>query len=98
MEVRAIAEICPGVPVTAYKGKVGECYGASGPMSVLCAIADMTAGRITGAGASGAAVGNLNLVTGTLTRRVEYVLVNAFSCDGNCSCIVLKNLKLQGEE
>jgi 3-oxoacyl-(acyl-carrier-protein) synthase len=91
-EAAAIADVAGDTPVAAYKSKTGECYGASGALSLASALADMKAGRVSGTREAYRTPPNLNLVTETLNNRSdETALLNAFSCDGNCGSIVLKN-------
>lgn len=91
MEGAVLAELAPGKPVAAYKAKLGECYGASGALSAACALVDMSNGRISGTGESYRARDGVGLVTETQEgRNDEIVLVNNFSCDGNCGALVLR--------
>ena len=90
-EAAAIRKIFGDTPVAAYKTKTGECYGASPAITLACALADMKNGRITGTGTTYQPVSGINLVSQTRKAAVEYVVVNACSCDGNNSCVVLKN-------
>lgn len=80
------------VPVTAYKRFTGECYGASGAINTVCALSDMKNKRITGVGESYNVIDNVPLAFGNIQKESTYVLVTSFSCDGNCSAIVLKNV------
>jgi 3-oxoacyl-(acyl-carrier-protein) synthase len=80
------------VPVTAYKRFTGECYGASGAINAVCAIADMKNDTITGIGESYPIQGKINLVFSTIQKTSTYALVTSFSCDGNCSAVVIKNV------
>lgn len=79
-------------PVTAYKAFTGECYGASGALNLLCAIADMRNNRISGVPgeAYGAAAGPLSPVFGQKEKECDYALVSSYSCDGNCSAVIVK--------
>lgn len=79
-----------GTPVTAYKAFTGECYGASGALSILCALSDMTNNRITGIpGDSYPVINSINPVFGVMEKKSSKVLVTSVSCDGNCSAILL---------
>ncbi|KMQ52342.1 3-oxoacyl-[acyl-carrier-protein] synthase, KASII [Chitinispirillum alkaliphilum] len=79
-------------PVTAYKHSLGECYGASGSLITACAIYDMKKGTISGIDEEYETVNEINLVRGTVKKNSRYVLVTSFSCEGNCSAIVLENI------
>jgi len=93
MEAQAIRDVFGDTPVTAYKARFGECYGASAPLSVACALADMNAGRITGVPEGYETIDALNCVRGTAAwKRGGFVMVNSFSCDGNCTTIVIKDI------
>ncbi|MBD3391508.1 MAG: hypothetical protein GF418_05625 [Chitinivibrionales bacterium] len=93
MEAAAIAEVLGGTPVTAYKARLGECYGASPALSLACALCDLKAGRITGVPAGYETEGGINLVVDSAAGAESgFALINAFSCDGNCTSIVLKNV------
>ena len=93
MESMVLAETFGDTPVTAYKIKTGECYGASGALSCACALADMKRNRISGTGSSYAVSNALNLVSETVeNRETEYALVTLFSCEGNCSSLIIKNI------
>lgn len=92
MEAKVIGELFGDVPVAAYKSKTGECYGASPALSLTCALADLKNGRVSGVNDDYAALEGVNLVRGTTeVVRAEHAVVNAFSCDGNCSSVVIKN-------
>jgi 3-oxoacyl-(acyl-carrier-protein) synthase len=91
MEADAIHAIFGNVPVTAYKSRLGETWGASGSLAVACTIADMQQKRITGLPQKYDTVGEANVVVGTTENIAsEYALVNACSCDGNCASIVIR--------
>ncbi|MBN1576937.1 MAG: hypothetical protein JW913_10310 [Chitinispirillaceae bacterium] len=80
-------------PVTAYKSFTGECYGASGAIGVLCALADMKKNRISGIPtAPYATTSPLRPVFGGVDATIRHLLVSSFSCDGNCSAIILKKV------
>jgi len=90
-EASVLAEVCPGLPVTAYKRKIGECFGASTALSLACALADMRHDRISGIGAGYRAMSGIALVRDTMENRPStYALVNAFSCDGQCGALIIK--------
>lgn len=80
------------VPVTAYKHAIGECYGASGALITALALRDMKNGTISGTGLSYETINGINLVSESIKAAPEYVLVTSFSCEGNCSAIVLRNI------
>ncbi len=90
LEAAVLRDMMPETPVAAYKALTGECYGASPALSVACALIDMRADRLSGAGGSYAAREGVNLVQNTTRLTSEYVLVNAFSCDGNRGCLILR--------
>jgi 3-oxoacyl-(acyl-carrier-protein) synthase len=91
MEASVLAKMAPGKPVAAYKAKIGECYGASGALSIACALVDMRNGRIAGTGQKYAVHEDIALVSETLEGRDDdVVLVNNFSCEGNRGAIVLR--------
>ncbi len=92
VEAAAVSNVFGNTPVAAYKSWFGECYGASGALSIACAIADMTGNRITGQPEAYEHIECINLVKKTTTANVENVVVNSFSCDGHCSSIILRRL------
>lgn len=93
MEARVIAELLGDTPVAAYKARTGECYGASPALSLACALSDIRNKRISGTGASYEVDSGIALVSEDITgRETEYLLLTAFSCDGNCSAMVIRNL------
>ncbi|MFW5774928.1 MAG: beta-ketoacyl-[acyl-carrier-protein] synthase family protein [Chitinivibrionales bacterium] len=93
IESQAIARLFGDTPVTSYKARIGECYGAGAPLSVACALADSFSSRITGIGEKYETPGDANILFDTRGDYIsEYVLVNSFSCDGNCASIILKNI------
>jgi 3-oxoacyl-[acyl-carrier-protein] synthase II len=78
-------------PVTAYKAFIGECYGASGSLNVLCAISDMLNNRISGIPSNSyPTIESINIVFGIQEKEIHNVLVTSLSCDGNCSAVVIK--------
>ena len=92
MEAAALADLFPRTPVAAYKAKTGECFGASPCISMACALADMKAQRISGAGNAYPLQRPVNLVFEAQNAvPAEFSLINSFSCDGYCGSIVLKN-------
>lgn len=92
VEATALSDVFGDTPVTAYKSWFGECYGASGALSMACAIADMTENKITGQPDAYEHIEGINLVKKTTRANVENVVVNSFSCDGHCSSIILRRL------
>ncbi|MFW6253532.1 MAG: beta-ketoacyl synthase N-terminal-like domain-containing protein, partial [Chitinivibrionales bacterium] len=50
VESLAIERLFGDTPVTSYKSKIGECYGAGAVLSMACALADCCANRISGIG------------------------------------------------
>ncbi len=93
MESSVIRAVLEDTPVTAYKTKLGECYGASGALLSACALADMKNNRISGTGSTYTPVNDINLISETVDNtQSEYVLVNSFSREGNCSSLILKNI------
>ncbi|MBD3242467.1 MAG: hypothetical protein GF331_17895 [Chitinivibrionales bacterium] len=90
MEATVLRELLPDTPVVAYKSRIGECYGASSALVTACALADMAHGTVTGIPAEYNVMEGLDLVVDRRTIDAEYVLVNSYSCDGNCGSIVLK--------
>lgn len=94
MEASIISSVFKDTPVTAYKSKIGECYGASTALSTACAIADLKDNSITGIGSSYEVMGGVNLISETITdRKSNYALVTSFSSDGNCGSLILKNVE-----
>ena len=94
MESAVITSIFGDKPVTAYKTKTGECYGASASLSLACAISDMKNRRISGTGTSYEAQNDINLISETIeNRESEYVMLTSFSYEGNCAALVIKNIK-----
>jgi 3-oxoacyl-(acyl-carrier-protein) synthase len=91
-ESAILSELCPDVPVTAYKRSIGECYGASQAIMAVLALTDMRHQRISGAAGAYPLVPGAALVRETLQNRSsEYVCINGFSCDGQCGAIILRN-------
>jgi 3-oxoacyl-[acyl-carrier-protein] synthase II len=90
METKLVNELFTGKPVVAYKAKTGECYGASPALSLTCALADLNAGHVSGSPAPYPLMADLNLVTQKKSLGARHVLVNAHSCDGFCSSLVLR--------
>lgn len=92
MEASVLKNIFEETPVTAYKAKTGECYGASPAISLACAISDMQNKRISGTGYKYKTMSDINLISETgENRESEYMLLTSFSCDGNCSSLIIKN-------
>ncbi len=78
-------------PVVSYKAFTGECYGASGAISILCALADMNKKRVHGIPYSPyPVISSINVVFGVLEKAADYVLVSSYSCDGNCSAVIIR--------
>ncbi len=93
MEANAIAAVLGDVPVAVYKARTGECWGASPALSLACALADMKARRLTGLPSAYETLAGINVAAGTIeAKETEFAMINAFSCDGNCTSIVLKNV------
>jgi 3-oxoacyl-(acyl-carrier-protein) synthase len=94
MEASVITSVFGNKPVTAYKTKTGECYGASPSLSLACALSDMKNNRISGIGVSYEVHHDINLVSETeASRESEYALLTSFSCEGNCASLVIRNIK-----
>ena len=94
MESAVITSVFGDKPVTAYKAKTGECYGASASLSLACAISDMKNDRISGTGTSYEVQNDINLVSETIeNRKSEYAILTSFSYEGNCASLVIKNIK-----
>jgi 3-oxoacyl-(acyl-carrier-protein) synthase len=92
MEASVIAGRFPDVPVAAYKSKTGECLGASGTLSLACALNDMGNDCISGTSVHYPLAHRVNVVTERIgNKKSEFALVNSFSCDGYCASLVLKN-------
>jgi 3-oxoacyl-(acyl-carrier-protein) synthase len=92
MEAQAIAGVFGRTPVTAYKSRFGECFGASAALSLACALADMKCNRITGVPDNYEIETDINCIKGVKTGvSGQYAMINAFSCDGYCSSIIVKN-------
>ncbi|MDO5576897.1 MAG: hypothetical protein Q4F84_07440, partial [Fibrobacter sp.] len=79
-------------PVTAYKAFIGECYGASGAMTAICALSDMKNNKISGINSQYQTIDDIPLVFGQQNKESNYALVTSFSSEGNCSAIILKNV------
>ncbi len=91
LEASVLAAQLPEVPVTAYKSRFGECYGASGALSLVCAISDLQEGVVSATFGDYQALPNLNLVQ--KTRPIgsqKSILINSISCDGYVSSLVVK--------
>ena len=94
MESAVITSVFGDKPVTAYKAKTGECYGASASLSLACAISDMKNKRISGTGNSYEVQNDINLVSETIeNQESEYAILTSFSFEGNCASLVIKNIK-----
>ncbi|MCX7726146.1 MAG: hypothetical protein N2053_04795 [Chitinispirillaceae bacterium] len=95
LEANGIAETFGStVPVTAYKRFYGECSCASGALNILCTICDIHDKRISGIrDEKYPPLKGINLVFGTVSSEINYAIVTSYSCDGNCSAVVLKNIK-----
>jgi 3-oxoacyl-[acyl-carrier-protein] synthase II len=89
IESAAICKVFTNTPVTAYKTFIGECYGASGALLIACAVSDLINGQISG-NATYATPGGLPLVKKTFQKSSAFALVTSFSCEGNCSAVILK--------
>ncbi len=80
-------------PVTAYKSFTGECFGASGALAVICALADMRQNRISGIPAEAyETIAPISMVFGTVKKESTNVLLTSASCDGNCSALILRKI------
>lgn len=90
LEAQVLQKLLPDVPAAAYKAKTGECYGASGALNLVCALADASQRRISATCKGYALPDGVNLLESNGDLQKEHILVNAFSCDGNCSSVVLK--------
>ncbi|HEX2957786.1 MAG TPA: beta-ketoacyl synthase N-terminal-like domain-containing protein [Chitinispirillaceae bacterium] len=94
VEAAAITKVFgTSVPVAAYKSFTGECYGASGALSLACAISDLKNKQISGIGEASSRFKNIALVTAPVKKDSKYCIVNSVSCDGNCSAVLLKNVE-----
>ena len=91
-EAANISAVLGDIPVTSYKGKTGECYGASPVLSMVCALADMKLRRITGINAEYDTLQEANIVrSGSIPLSLPRALIHSFSCDGNCGSIILSS-------
>jgi 3-oxoacyl-[acyl-carrier-protein] synthase II len=80
-------------PVTAYKSFTGECFGASGALAVICALADIRQDRISGIPAERyETIAPIGMVFGTVKKESTNVLLTSASCDGNCSALILRKI------
>ncbi len=93
MEASVIASIFGrSTPITAYKAKTGECYGASTAIVMACALSDMKNRNLSGAGRNYACAADIDLVLETRTGvESNIVAITSFACDGNCATIILRN-------
>jgi 3-oxoacyl-(acyl-carrier-protein) synthase len=89
-ESRMIATLFASKPVVAYKSKTGECYGASPALNVVCAMADLAAGHVSGSAADYPVMNGVNLVVDQKSLAAKHALVHTLSCDGYASCLVLR--------
>ena len=81
-------------PVVTYKSFTGECYGASGALNILCALADIKANRIHGIpGTRYPSIASISPVFGIVEKEISCMLVSSYSCDGNCSAVILRKAK-----
>lgn len=90
MEAGVIADLCPNAAVAAYKARFGECYGASGVLSAICALTDLRSGSVSGLTPDYDTVGGISLAADGTATTGDYALVQSLSCDGNCSCLIIK--------
>ena len=89
LEGALLRELAPDVPVAAYKAKTGECYGASPALNLVCSLLDAARGSVSPTANGFTPIAGINLEGGAQLGSGSHILVNAFSCEGNCSCIVL---------
>ncbi|MDG5816048.1 beta-ketoacyl synthase N-terminal-like domain-containing protein [Chitinispirillales bacterium ANBcel5] len=81
------------IPVTAYKHAFGECYGASGALITACAVSDMKNDTVSGTAIQfDPSDSNIMLLTEKIQKKSTYAIVTSFSCEGNVSAVVLKNV------
>jgi 3-oxoacyl-(acyl-carrier-protein) synthase len=90
MEALVIRTLLGDTPVAVYKAKTGECYGASPLLSLACALAEVRTGRLSGTGGSYDTLEGVNVVKTETKTSAQHILLNSFSCDGNCGCLVLR--------
>ncbi len=92
LEASLLSDLCPNVPITAYKSKIGECYGASTALSITCALSDLEQERITGVGTYPVKAPRALVTSDVEGRTCQSVLLTSFTCDGYCGSIILRNL------
>jgi hypothetical protein len=59
----------------------------------MCALSDMKNSQISGIGSPYTTIADTPLVFSTIKKDISYALVTSVSCDGNCSALVIKNIK-----
>ncbi len=96
MEARALKAVfgegLTGLPICAPKALFGEAMGAGGAIGALVAGFALRRGELPPTvGAS--ATNGLQLSSGAQTLRGENILINAFSCEGNNACLVVRPWK-----
>jgi 3-oxoacyl-[acyl-carrier-protein] synthase II len=80
------------IPVTSNKGAVGHCLGAAGAFNVACSIMAVNDGVIppTLHHQTPDPECELNIVKKSMTEKVDTVMVNAFSLNGENSSVIIK--------
>ncbi len=94
MEASALANVfgarLPEIPVCAPKGSLGECMGGSGALGAIVAGLALQRQELPPTLGSGGSANGLKLSDRPQKIDGEYALINAFSCDGNNSSLVIR--------
>ena len=90
-----------GVPITAIKGQLGECLGASGGLQALVLLESLRRGRLPGIAGCDPGAADVDLALATDTQRLEAAngpgLVTAVGLDGNLCALVLEGVGDDGD-
>ena len=61
-------------------------------MNVACALSDLKNNKISGKAKPYQTIDDIPLVFEPQNKESTYALVTSFSCEGNCSVVILKNV------
>jgi 3-oxoacyl-[acyl-carrier-protein] synthase II len=94
MEFRALSNVFAAglsrIPVSAPKASFGEAMGASGALCALGGAIALREGEAPATAGAGGVHERLRLSSQPQSFEQDFVLVNAFSCDGNNASLVLR--------
>ena len=90
-----------GIPITAIKGQLGECLGASGGLQALTLLEALRTGRLPGIAGCNPSAADLDLALATTTQPLDLTtglgLVTAVGLDGNLCALVLEGAGDDGD-